>query len=71
MKIEELRVGNIIIPITESGHELSPRTIKAVEMFYISENMDKVKPVPITEDWLLMFGFNTSGDYFYSTYRTT
>ena len=51
MEAKELRIGNLVY---EKG--------KVKEMYSISNNNAKdysnMKPIPLTEEWLLKFGFN-------------
>jgi hypothetical protein len=53
MKAEELRIGNFY---DHNGfvNEVHPNTIEEV---WISER-SWVKPIPLTEEWLLKFGFS-------------
>ena len=78
MDVKELRVGNYFIPITDNGYELEPRKIKVSEFLLLSERPEKAKPIPLTEEWLIKFGFemvqmdSNSGKYeVYSKYKLT
>lgn len=61
MDIKELRIGNIIQSISKAFGEnhLGQWSITEEDMVYIieSENKSHYQPVPITEEWLLKFGF--------------
>lgn len=61
MDIKELRIGNIIQSISKAFGEnhLGQWSITEEDMVYIieSENKSHYKPVPITEEYLLKFGF--------------
>jgi hypothetical protein len=58
MKESELRIGNYVNLIAE-GHEKEPDTFKwdleDYEFYY--DRMNFIKPIPLTEDWLLKVGF--------------
>jgi len=58
MNEKELRIGNYVNLIAE-GHEKEPDTFKwdleDYEFYY--DRMDFIKPIPLTEEWLLKFGF--------------
>lgn len=63
MKSNELRVGNLI-SITPSAHkdDIEAVTINMLEQI---DNGYKVFGIPITEEWLLKYGFeNTNKDWF-------
>ncbi len=57
MKANELRIGNYIIPITSDGFKLEQRPIHAREFWLLSNEPDKAEPIPLTEEWLIKFGF--------------
>lgn len=56
MKPEELRIGNLLYsdPITKE-----PVKVKRLEKD--STTLDIVEPIPLTEEWLLKFGFENVG----------
>ena len=58
MKVEKLRVGNWVSLIC-GGHKNEPNDfqwdINHYEYFY--ERMNEIKPIPLTEEWLIRFGF--------------
>ena len=60
MKANELRIGNWFIPFIEDGAELGPRPIRAMEFLALSENPHWGNPIPLTEEWLLKFGFESN-----------
>jgi hypothetical protein len=57
MKAQELRIGNWFIPTMFNGVELEERPISAMEFLALSENPNWGKPIPLTEERLLKFGF--------------
>lgn len=55
MKANELRIGNLV----EINAPIINKVI-AVDVYHISKikkNKDCCKPIPLTEEWLLKFGF--------------
>jgi len=60
--INELRVGNLVHLIA-NGHENEPDLVKwIVDDFEFYENrMKDIQPIPLTEEWLKMFGANCIG----------
>jgi hypothetical protein len=53
----ELRIGNWFIPCLFDDEQLEPRPLKARDFFALSENPNWGKPIPLTEERLLNFGF--------------
>ena len=59
LKANELRIGNLVeinMPITNK--------IISIDVYHISElkkNKGYFKPIPLTEEWLLKFGFEDDG----------
>lgn len=57
LSAQELRIGNYInldYPVSEDSK------LVIVDIFHINEiskGQDKFKPIPLTEEWLLKFGF--------------
>ena len=63
MKANELRIGNLI----EINAPIMDKII-VVDVYHISElkkNKDFFQPIPLTEEWLLKFGFNKQIDGFF------
>jgi len=58
MKATELRIGNLVNAELASGNVIN-HTITALNILRISENdsVFKFEPIPLTEDWLVKFGF--------------
>ena len=57
MKANELRIGNWVYSGIDSKQ---PIKVPPIMIAQLSKNEDKehnIKPIPITEDWLLRFGF--------------
>lgn len=57
MKANELRIGNWVYSAIDSKQ---PIKVPPIMIAQLSKNEDKehnIKPIPITEDWLLRFGF--------------
>jgi hypothetical protein len=52
MKANELRIGNYVYD-----------TLGKVNTYIVKEPHNQVKPIPLTEEWLLKFGFERSGLY--------
>jgi hypothetical protein len=82
MKVEELRVGNLIYDLTDSVARVDtvsnlfdgPMIEAHSSQMLASKEPDCYKPIPLTEEWLLKFGFvkernlsvpDTSNEYFY------
>jgi hypothetical protein len=59
MKVNEMRIGNWY---DENGatKQVNPNTIEAV---WVAERI-WCKPIPLTEEWLLKFGFITKGIHY-------
>jgi len=64
LQAKELRIGNYIL--AKFGIEWSEDIISCGHYLDVINTRDKylIKPIPITEDWLLKFGFVNVGDYF-------
>jgi hypothetical protein len=57
MKTNELRIGNWV--------SFEDHLIKQQRIVFLSEKADlsMVEPIPLTEDWLLRFGFDSLGKF--------
>jgi hypothetical protein len=54
MKATELRIGNYVKTDVEEKHEISIEDLQ----FILDDDLDDYyQPIPITEEWLLRFGF--------------
>ncbi len=58
MEVNELRIGNYLF-IDVGLPSMETHAVKAEDITSISNNVMKilVKPIPLTEEWLLKFGF--------------
>jgi hypothetical protein len=70
MKAEELRLGNLVSNMNPR-HNDSILTIESigdnheVNVFYRKYLLSELEPIPLTEEWLLKFGFTKHGQYSY------
>ena len=59
MKANELRLGNLVI----DGHDVEVVNYRMIEM--LVKNQAEFDPIPLTEEWLLKFGFmKIDGSFF-------
>jgi len=65
INVNELRIGNWFIPCLFDDEQLEPRPLKARDFFALSENPNWGKPITLTEEWLLKFGFEQDKKYKY------
>jgi len=70
IKENELRIGNrLLYHINEDGIEWDICTIDWQDIKWIAEDTEwfnkKHKPIPLTEEWLLKFGFEVINKSFY------
>jgi hypothetical protein len=65
MNVQELRIGNLIhysgSYLTEDNNEFNESL--AAYLLLVRDEWDFVKPIPLTEEWLLKFGFEQASDY--------
>jgi hypothetical protein len=60
MKANELRIGNLVY---DTKGDVNIINLEA--MTYIcKESLNQVKPIPLTDEWLLKFGFEKDGTWF-------
>jgi hypothetical protein len=60
MKATDLRIGNLVTQIIERSthNEEKTITIEWQELMWISrDRVDFYKPIPLTEEWFVKFGF--------------
>jgi len=63
MKVNELRIGNVVLEETMSYAGLKVKQI-TVAIRDLS-NHDNLRPIPLTEDWLIKFGFKKQTTMYY------
>ncbi len=59
MKANELRIGNYVYDTLGKVNKIDLEAITHI----VKEPHNQVKPIPLTEEWLLKFGFERSGLY--------
>jgi hypothetical protein len=59
MEARELRIGNLLITSSGTIVEVTESTIRGVRLNYLD-----IKPIPLTEEWLLKFGFEDDNAFF-------
>ena len=57
MESRELRIGNYVNWIIPFSNEYSPKEVDIKILSLINNDSDICKPIPLTEEWLLKFGF--------------
>lgn len=76
---KELRIGNIVEPLTKSpsavtgilGQNVMDGDLVLVFVEYESFLQQHLLPVAITEEWLIIFGFKKQGEYSYPIHDKT
>lgn len=64
MKANELRIGNWVTELLVNNNSFvdTPIQLHTVGEYVISAvNNNKVKPIKLTEEWLIKFGFESNG----------
>ena len=61
MNVQEFRVGNYVFDEDGEVYQLRP-----IDIYNISVNPDCFNPIPLTEEWLLKFGFEDRQRGFFS-----
>jgi len=63
MKANDLRIGNLVLALIGKT-EYTKEVVKTIFSYGINSNYgdakylyDEIKPIPLTEEWLLKFGF--------------
>ena len=69
----EIRQGNYVsITPFEDETDILQLNEEEIENLYIFKNWDRIKPIPLTEEWFLKFGFESVlKGYNYLTIRKT
>jgi hypothetical protein len=62
MKATELRIGNYVYDTLGKVNKIDLEAIT----YIVKEPHNQVKPMPLTEEWLLKFGFEKSDNEFYT-----
>jgi hypothetical protein len=63
MEANELRRGNWV-NVTDKDYQVTQILERGVNCGHIGAMYDLVKPIPLTEEWLLKFGYtNTNEEY--------
>jgi len=67
MKANELRIGNLVsndgcLNTIENLMSDGVCTLKTMQGNFIHAKYDLIKPIPLTEEWLVKFGFEKDGD---------
>ena len=60
MNAKSLRIGNYILDVQDG----KPYPVTIETLYEILSGMDYFVPIPLTEEWLLKFGFEKMGDKF-------
>jgi len=62
MKANELRIGNWVNSGINSTQAIEVYPMFIVQLSKMQDEEHNIKPIPITEEWLLKFGFEKVGD---------
>ncbi len=76
MKAEELRIGNLmadahgllckVVEIQEDGYKTQPiNPLQQIPVFQSGDSIKPRVPIPLTEEWLIKFGFERNEDDYY------
>ena len=61
MKANELRIGNYVFSLKTKNHQRITGLLEEQPFFdaitFDYPNYDEIEPIPLTEEWLLKFGF--------------
>ena len=67
MEINQLRIGNLVLNSWEGNNvEVTIDTLMSLES---TGSNSKYKPIPLTEEWLLKFGFKKSNVYCFGNHK--
>ena len=53
MKANELRIGNFVL----TSNDFIVKSYSPEGLYNLLKDIEKIKPIPLTEEWLLKFGF--------------
>lgn len=68
MEINQLRIGNCVkFMLNDEDYEIIYIDVKDLEL--IEKKQGIYEPIPITEEWLLKFGFEKSNKYCFSNHK--
>ena len=72
MKANELRLGNwVMFRNSETGlFENDLPIVEVQELLYIEDRTFDVEPIPLTNEWLVKFGFNKSTENVFKILHT-
>src|SRR5574343_524108 len=73
MKANEIRIGNLVYITKEWGEKIDTKVMVWDEAIWYAIGdclayLEDFEPIPITEEWLLRFGFETYKDIFNNRY---
>tara|TARA_R110000824_G_scaffold359490_2_gene547051 strand:+ start:1195 stop:1560 length:366 start_codon:yes stop_codon:yes gene_type:complete len=60
VKAKELRIGNIVSIVGQPSGKRFNYSIpsgQSIDMIFVKRNNHDAKPIPLTEEWLVKFGF--------------
>ena len=61
MEVKELMVGNLL---KKRQMIVTIDTIRRKKEYYVNQHkLEDLQPIPLTEEWLLKFGFENDGSY--------
>jgi len=67
MKVEELRIGNLVLWVIAKPHMKKVSTVVDLKTCYINDELPhNYEPIPITEEWLVKLGLIKHDPNFYS-----
>jgi hypothetical protein len=62
MKASELRIGNLVYKYYPSGIEIE--AVNEINSYFVNGiGISAIEPIPLTEEWLLKFGFEHQNKY--------
>ncbi len=73
MRVEELRVNNWVSVFKDTKYQVQAIAYNTVMLKYNDEQLlypsiDQIHPIPLTEEWLLKFGFKLYEDFWIKDY---